>query len=53
LLQDKIQELKDKAKKEIKGVENQIDQVKKEMSALKSELYSRFGDNINLENDED
>jgi hypothetical protein len=27
--------------------------VRREMSSLKSELYSKFGDNINLENEED
>jgi len=50
---EKIQSLMDKKREQIKDLESQMDKVKDEMSTLKSELYSRFGDNINLENEDE
>ena len=43
----------EKARAEIKRIESRVLEIKQEMSSLKSELYSQFGDNINLENEEE
>jgi hypothetical protein len=43
----------EKARAEIRRIEGRVLEIKKEMSGLKSELYSQFGDNINLENEEE
>jgi prefoldin subunit 4 len=48
-----VEELMKRTKEEISSLESKIDEVRREMSSLKSELYSKFGDNINLENEED
>jgi len=41
-----------KTKEDIKKLNSDIAAVKAEMNKLKNELYERFGDNINLENED-
>jgi len=48
-----ISGLVDKTKKEIEIIQSKITTIKTEMSELRSELYSQFGDNINLENEDE
>ena len=52
-MQEVIQSLLSKAKDSVKKCENRIAEIRAEMARLKSELYSQFGDNINLENEEE
>ena len=50
---DQADELLDSQKEdmeaEIKGVGEEIDKIKETLQSLKDQLYSRFGNNINLE----
>ncbi|ODM92998.1 Prefoldin subunit 4 [Orchesella cincta] len=50
-VQEHIQGLKDRTKKEIEGLESRVKTIKSEMDVLKTALYEQFGNNINLEND--
>lgn len=43
----------EKAKAEIKEIDTKIAAIKTEMAELKNDLYSQFGENINLENEEE
>jgi len=43
--------LTDTLNSEIKDLEKRVTDIRAEMNALKAELYRKFGDNINLEND--
>jgi len=53
VLQEAIATLLEKARARIKVIEALVTDIREEMSTLKSELYSQFGDNINLENEEE
>lgn len=52
---DTCREYLDNSTKELKAqadqLETQLDETKKKMNKLKSVLYSKFGNNINLEED--
>jgi len=48
-----ISQLMEKAKSEIKEIESKISSIMKEMAELKTDLYGQFGENINLENEEE
>ena len=54
--QDKLRETLDKTKEscneEVTKLEEKADEVKAQMSDLKTHLYAKFGNAINLENDE-
>ena len=54
--QDEVQETLDKTKEscneEVTKLEEKADEVKAQMSDLKTHLYAKFGNAINLENDE-
>ena len=53
VLQEVIQSLLSKAKDSVKKCQDRIAEIRAEMARLKSALYSQFGDNINLENEEE
>jgi prefoldin subunit 4 len=44
---------KDKLQKEIDGMKGEVETLAERMSELKTYLYAKFGDNINLEADPD
>ena len=48
-----LEEAKENLKKEISDMETRADQHKKILSELKVALYAKFGNNINLEADEE
>merc|ERR1712203_129668 len=56
MTQDEVQETLDKTKEscneEVTKLEAKADEVKAQMSDLKTHLYAKFGNAINLENDE-
>ena len=51
--QQKIESSKDSLGDAVKGVEGKAQGIKDEMSALKAQLYAKFGSAINLEADEE
>ena len=57
MTQDEVQDTLDKAKdniaEEVTKLEECSEEVKAQMSDLKTHLYAKFGNAINLENDED
>ncbi|XP_076248810.1 prefoldin subunit 4 [Calliopsis andreniformis] len=51
--QSYLNEIKDKKQKEILSLERKCEDLKNTMSDLKTQLYVKFGNRINLETDED
>lgn len=51
--QEKLEEAREKAKKDIENLEAEITSVKAVMSDLKTQLYAKFGSSINLEAEEE
>ena len=47
-----LEQAKTKTKDEIESLEQQITEIQGVLSGLKAKLYGKFGDNINLETDE-
>ena len=54
---DDVNQLIEKQKEELQGeiseLETEVESLKKTLADLKVQLYSKFGNNINLEEDED
>ncbi|CAB3372396.1 probable prefoldin subunit 4 [Cloeon dipterum] len=50
---DKLAEAKERMEKDLDGIKIKMDSVKDLMSDLRTHLYAKFGDNINLEAEED
>ena len=48
-----IEKAKEDIKKDIENLTERADKTKKVLSDLKVQLYAKFGNNINLEADED
>ena len=48
-----LEQAKTKIKDEIAGLEEQLTEIQKVLSGLKARLYGKFGDNINLEADDE
>jgi len=53
LSQEKLEEAKDKVKKDIEAIEAECTNIKALMSDLKTQLYAKFGNSINLEAEEE
>ncbi len=53
LSQEKLEEAKDKVKKDIEAIEAECTNIKTLMSDLKTQLYAKFGNSINLEAEEE
>ncbi|XP_057370212.1 prefoldin subunit 4 [Daphnia carinata] len=51
--QEKLEEAKSKVKKDIESIEAECTNVKSIMSDLKTQLYAKFGNSINLEAEEE
>jgi len=51
--QEKLEEAKNKVKKDIENIEAECVNIKAIMSDLKTQLYAKFGTSINLEADEE
>jgi prefoldin subunit 4 len=52
-LQEKLEEAKNKVKKDIETIEAECTNIKAMMSDLKTQLYAKFGNSINLEAEEE
>ena len=52
-VQAEIEKKKDALGEEIKEIDDKVDVLKTEMSDLKTKLYAKFGNAINLEADEE
>nr|CAG4642207.1 EOG090X0JBP [Eurycercus lamellatus] len=50
---EKLEEAKNKVKRDIEGIETECSNIKATMSDLKTQLYAKFGTSINLEADEE
>nr|CAG4649848.1 EOG090X0JBP [Scapholeberis mucronata]SVE94007.1 EOG090X0JBP [Scapholeberis mucronata] len=50
---EKLEEAKDKVKKDIEAIEAECTNIKSIMSDLKTQLYAKFGNSINLEAEEE
>ncbi|XP_046446924.1 prefoldin subunit 4-like [Daphnia pulex] len=50
---EKLEEAKDKVKKDIEAIEAECTNIKTLMSDLKTQLYAKFGNSINLEAEEE
>jgi chaperonin cofactor prefoldin len=53
VVSDLIEKRKSEAELKLHRVEEQLSQTKKQMEALRADLYKTFGDNISLEIDKD
>ena len=51
--QEKLEQAKNKVKKDIESIEAECTSIKATMSDLKTQLYAKFGNSINLEAEED
>ena len=52
-MKEKLEEAKEKIKKDVEKINEQGDNIKAIMSDLKTQLYAKFGTSINLEADEE
>ena len=52
-IQEKLEEAKNKVKKDIEAIEAECTNIKAMMSDLKTQLYAKFGNSINLEAEEE
>ena len=52
ILQETLDKTKESCNEEVTKLEEKADEVKAQMSDLKTHLYAKFGNAINLENDE-
>eukprot|EP00794_Sanderia_malayensis_P018661 gene18661-20543_t len=48
-----IEQQKEKLQQQMEGFDSQAEELKKHLSELKVKLYGKFGNNINLEEDEE
>ncbi len=52
-VQEAIEKNKDKLTAEVEAIEEKAEAIKAQMSDLKTHLYAKFGNSINLEADEE
>ena len=52
-MQEKLEEAKEKIKKDVEKINEECGNIKSIMSDLKTQLYAKFGSSINLEADEE
>ena len=53
ILKEKLEEAKAKIKKDVENIESECVNIKSVMSDLKTQLYAKFGNSINLEAEEE